>query len=339
MSEGDDLFKLFSPTYHFHEPRSHADSEWYMVAEQSISVEEEVFWNVINKWTLEPELVIPPLKKCEIIEQTRSSDPGSEYTVRELISKRKSKDPPLKERVEYHPSTETSPARVVYIPLVHEGERIPFYYPKVAAYSFVYDSCQGDTEHTTEATIRLDIKPLSQDQPHINDDKMIYAMTEVFHKLYKWCIHTYLGYEKRAKHDILVPKELYHATYSRIKAKYAETIISQWTEKTDVTKFVFEDIAIASYLISLWQLEREQTGIQRLQTFVDLGCGNGLLTYLLVSEGHQGTGIDLAKRKIWDILCHGRESFLIAQSLHPPTEVYPNVDWLIGNHADELVPW
>jgi hypothetical protein len=47
MSEGDDLFKLFSPTYHFHEPRSHADSEWYMVAEQSISVEEEVFWNVI----------------------------------------------------------------------------------------------------------------------------------------------------------------------------------------------------------------------------------------------------------------------------------------------------
>ncbi|KAG2177941.1 hypothetical protein INT43_003188 [Umbelopsis isabellina] len=197
----------------------------------------------------------------------------------------------------------------------------------------------------SEATIRLEIKPLAQDQPQISDDKMIYAMTEVFHKLYKWCIHTNLGYEKRAKHDILVPKELYHEAYSRIKTKYAETIISQWTEKTDVTKFVFEDIAIASYLISLWQLEREQTGSQRLQTFVDLGCGNGLLTYLLVSEGHQGTGIDLAKRKIWDVLCHGREeSFLIgissfAQSLHPPSEVYPNVDWLIGNHADELVPW
>lgn len=25
---------------------------------------------------------------------------------------------------------ETSPARVVYIPLIKEGERIPFYYPK-----------------------------------------------------------------------------------------------------------------------------------------------------------------------------------------------------------------
>ncbi|KAJ2960333.1 hypothetical protein NQZ79_g4312 [Umbelopsis isabellina] len=321
MSEGEDLFKLFSPTYHFSDPKLHTDSEWYIIAEQSILVEEEIFWNVISKWTQEPELVIPPLKKCEIIEQIRSEESGSEYTVRELISKRKSKDPPLKERVEYYPST---------------------------AYSLVYDSSLNDTEHTAEATIRLEIKPLDPGQPQISDDKMIYAMTEVFHKLYKWCIHTNQGYEKRAKHDILVPKELYHDTYSRIKTKYAESIISQWTEKTDVTKFVFEDIAIASYLISLWQLEREHTGTQslnlhnvvhRLQTFVDLGCGNGLLTYLLVSEGHQGTGIDLAKRKIWDVLCHGRESFLIAQSLHPPSEEYPNVDWLIGNHADELVPW
>lgn len=53
----------------------------------------------------------------------------------------------------------------------------------------------------------------------------IYALSEVFHKLYKWCIHTSLGYEKRANHDVLVPKELYHETYARIKAKYADQII------------------------------------------------------------------------------------------------------------------
>lgn len=98
----------------------------------------------------------------------------------------------------------------------------------------------------------------------------------------------------------------------------------------------------------------------RLQSFVDLGCGNGLLTHLLVSEGHPGKGIDIAKRKIWDQLCNGKDDCLIGkclfwtfiilqkdsnsmsslvQSLHPPTASYPNVDWLIANHADELVPW
>jgi len=35
------------------------------------------------------------------------------------------------------------------------------------------------------------------------------------------------------------------------------------------------------------------------QTFVDLGCGNGFLCYLLTKEGYQGLGIDIAERKIW----------------------------------------
>lgn len=61
----------------------------------------------------------------------------------------------------------------------------------------------------------------------------IYALCEVFHKLYKWCIHTSLGYEKRAKHDVLVPKEMYHTTYAQIKAKYAETII-RWVKGAEV---------------------------------------------------------------------------------------------------------
>lgn len=41
----------------------------------------------------------------------------------------------------------------------------------------------------------------------------------------------------------------------------------------------------------------------RKPTFIDLGCGNGLLTFLLVSEGYDGYGIDIADRKIWPALC------------------------------------
>lgn len=84
-------------------------------------------------------------------------------------------------------------------------------------------------------------------------------------------------------------------------------------------------------------------------SFVDLGCGNGFLVYLLASEGftgygkknrnelkkqtnmnqHKTTGIDLQKRKIWDKF----PSFVkLEHKAFIPTEaVFQNVDWLIGN--------
>lgn len=34
--------------------------------------------------------------------------------------------------------------------------------------------------------------------------------------------------------------------------------IRDWPEKTDPRKFVFEDIAIASFLISLWEMDRDE---------------------------------------------------------------------------------
>lgn len=41
--------------------------------------------------------------------------------------------------------------------------------------------------------------------------------------------------------------------------------------------------------------------LDRLQSFVDLGCGNGLLVFILASEGHLGLGVDVRKRVIWDM--------------------------------------
>lgn len=73
-----------------------------------------------------------------------------------------------------------------------------------------------------------------------------------------------------------------------------------WKETTDPLKFIYEDIAIASYLIVLWKQERKEKHLQTKQSFVDLGCGNGLLVYLLSSEGHSGIGIDIKRRKLWD---------------------------------------
>lgn len=35
----------------------------------------------------------------------------------------------------------------------------------------------------------------------------------------------------------------------------------------------------------LWEEERKALGVEEKQSFVDLGCGNGLLVHLLSSEG------------------------------------------------------
>ncbi len=113
-----------------------------------------------------------------------------------------------------------------------------------------------------------------------------------------------------------------------------------------------------------WQLDFLLTvffASYRKPSFVDLGCGNGFLVYILVSEGYPGKGIDLQKRKIWDTYPPNVE--LIHEEFHPETASFSGVDWIIGrtksqlhfplysricltfvlwnegNHSDELTPW
>lgn len=102
-------------------------------------------------------------------------------------------------------------------------------------------------------------------------------------------------------HRLLDSQEEYINLYNELKLKYGVDMVERWPEQTDAAKFVYEDVAIATYLLVLWRQERTATNTERLQSFVDLGCGNGLLVFILSSEGHRGYGIDLRKRGIWDM--------------------------------------
>ncbi|XP_015177206.1 PREDICTED: probable tRNA (uracil-O(2)-)-methyltransferase [Polistes dominula] len=135
----------------------------------------------------------------------------------------------------------------------------------------------------------------------------------------------------------LVHSEKYAKLYTELKLKYGTSLVKAWTESTDPSKFVYEDIAIATYLILLWENERNENGSKKLQSFVDLGCGNGLLVYILSSEGYPGLGIDLRARKLWDHF--PKSTRLEVQTIIPSTTLFPDIDWLIGNHSDELTPW
>lgn len=64
--------------------------------------------------------------------------------------------------------------------------------------------------------------------------------------------------------------------------------MQQWVEETDPQKHVFEDIGIACFLICMWNSSPPASA---KPTFVDVGCGNGLLTHILNSEGYRGYGM------------------------------------------------
>ncbi|CAL1542770.1 unnamed protein product [Lymnaea stagnalis] len=136
----------------------------------------------------------------------------------------------------------------------------------------------------------------------------------------------------------LVPIDKYKDTYVRLKNSYGRELVKNWTERTDPKKFVYEDVAIAAYLLILWEEDRKKKGLSEKQSFVDLGCGNGLLVYILTKEGHRGLGIDLRKRNIWDTFGPGIN--LRVETISPSADhLYPECDWIIGNHSDELTPW
>ncbi|NXJ10363.1 TRM44 methyltransferase, partial [Odontophorus gujanensis] len=135
----------------------------------------------------------------------------------------------------------------------------------------------------------------------------------------------------------LIPVAKYCKVYQDLKEKYKE-MVKVWPEVTDPEKFVYEDVAIATYLLILWEEERKTKGLAKKQSFVDLGCGNGLLVHILSNEGHLGRGIDVRRRKIWDMF--GPETHLEESSIVPgDSHLFPDTDWLIGNHSDELTPW
>lgn len=157
-------------------------------------------------------------------------------------------------------------------------------------------------------------------------------------KLLKWASDPENNSSPKLKSLSMIDLEEYNTLYNDLKVKYGTEMVKIWPERTDPAKFVYEDVAIATYLILLWKKEREVLKTTKLQSFVDLGCGNGLLVYILAQENHPGLGIDLRKRGIWDI--YPKNTNLKVETIIPSdTNLFPDYDWIIGNHSDELSPW
>lgn len=284
---------------------------------------------------------------------------------------------------------------IIYLPHIDDPTAMPWYHPSVQAVGFSYTSSDTD-----KSTISIHIRPfestpLSALQPRL--DRTCLNLLQTIHKHGRG---QQAGYQKRVHHDQIIPQQAFQDTYARLKQKYAKSLINDWVEQTDPTKHVFEDLGIAAFLIELWRdmygasaasdsevvmTRSEKAAVESTESrpggelsahsdhpqtasafpgFVDIGCGNGVLTHILISEGYKGWGFDARRRKTWETFPHAVQSSLEELVLVPSllstspdgadTEtqgseqamnrrfhngLFESGTFIVSNHADELTPW
>uniref|UniRef100_A0A1A9WTP7 tRNA (uracil-O(2)-)-methyltransferase n=1 Tax=Glossina brevipalpis TaxID=37001 RepID=A0A1A9WTP7_9MUSC len=163
-------------------------------------------------------------------------------------------------------------------------------------------------------------------------------------KFLKWCKNiehqTVITQTSTFKSSLnLIDPEKYNQLYKSLKLKYSQEILKLWQiaeESTDPLKFIYEDLAIAAYLMTLWRSDLFNEQI----CFADLGTGNGLLVFILLKEGFKGSGYDIRKRKLWSLYPNEVAENLYEKALESYNfDLHSDVNFLIGNHSDELSPW
>lgn len=285
---------------------------------------------------------------------------------------------------------------VIYIPHTDIPEDMPFYHPTVQKLAF-HHSFKPTTDQPDPAsnpdgsspgTGSLSVSYNPFDTSSELEPKLQRTALKLLQTIHKHGQGQLAGYEKKVHLDQIIPQKRYQDTYAMLKAKYGRKISEAWVEVTDPAKHVFEDLGIAAFCLELWRDMYEVPGRSDGQAFggaegledrmealkvdeaqkkppfpgfVDIGCGNGLLVYILNSEGYAGTGFDARERKTWSIFPSEirqnlRQSLLVPELLRPNNNNNNNTasedaskSWhsglfapgtfIISNHADELTAW
>ncbi|KAI0130091.1 hypothetical protein BJ170DRAFT_300291 [Xylariales sp. AK1849] len=286
--------------------------------------------------------------------------------VRKLIPRNSLRDQPLDQTcLLYHGSQpgETERSMVVYKPHVSSESEMPFYHPKVRGLAFLHEWNANTNEGLV--SIHYCFFDGSDRTPRLTRTALHLLST-----LHKHGEGTNAGYMKRVHHDTIIPQITVQTTYAKLKKTHARKLIETWAEVTDPEKHVFEDLSIAAFLIELWA---EVYQDKLFPGFVDIGCGNGLLVYILRQEGYPGWGFDARKRKSWGNYNSGldatsslegqpslKQHVLLPSMIKsrreregPDTDglgtdndndllhdgQFPKGTFIISNHADELTPW
>lgn len=331
--------------------------------------------NINSSWLFRADILLDAPGPCSVPSEAEAapSAPAPSFAgfelrrciVRRLIPRNTLRDKPLDqtclvyEAVSDH-GDDAPPVEktlVVYLPHVSAASEMPFYHPIVRGIAFLHEW------NAAESCGSISISYLffsDDDRSNVRLTRTALHLLEVIHKHGKGRLE---GYQKRVHHDQLIPQARVQNTYTQLKQKYARGLIESWAETTDPEKHVFEDLCIAAFLVELWA---DMYGQGPFPGFVDIGCGNGLLVYILNKEGFAGWGFDARARKSWATYniksqtATGEQDSLQELVLLPPPVSrdglaglssdafneekthdgrFPKGTFIISNHADELTPW
>ncbi|PCH33798.1 DUF1613-domain-containing protein [Wolfiporia cocos MD-104 SS10] len=332
----------------------------------------ELFETAISQLIHHPEYNSTLILRSETVSETTTDFPeciprlqglrAVRNVHRKLLPRRPGRDSGLEQHCTLYASTaedDASPSTLVLSPIVTDEQPLPYYHPAVSHIAFRYVL-------TDSPVLQIEAVPLPGTQTDISSRlyRTCLALLDTLHR-YGWGALTH--YQKRVKHDCIIPRETYQDLYLIMRERHKH-LVDTWQEVTDPRKHVFEDIGIATFLMLLW---KDMYGSNPISSsavssdsksepwrnwprppagFLDLGCGNGLLTHILSAEGYQGLGIDLRARTSWSHYPETTQAQLRVEALDPTTLVGPSTPdgfpsylkpgvFVIGNHADELTPW
>ena len=270
------------------------------------------------------------------------------------------------------------PTVLVLTPILPSGGSLPYYHPTVTHLAFrVIPPTSSES-----AVLRIEALPLpgTSLDPGARLYRTCLSLLDTLHR-YGWGALTH--YKKRVLHDVLLPRETYQDLYLVMRERHKHLVdnwhevtdpLKHVFEVRHIPSHFLppeyltpraQDIGIATFLMLLWKdTYSSETVPQPVDSsdstststsepwrswprppggFVDLGCGNGLLTHILVSEGYAGHGFDLRARTSWAHYPPATQSRLLVRALDPTAAdlqtLIPAECFLVGNHADELTPW
>jgi SAM-dependent methyltransferase len=243
---------------------------------------------------------------------------------RRLLSRRPDKDAPLDETVVFVRDDAVGVQAVAWCPV----PPLPYYYPPVERFWFVFSHQDEHTDACAAAEVAIWTCTAGASTP--NEPRW----ATLLDRLVRWCRTTDAGYRRRYTFDTVVARVPVDEVYARLKVRHGHWV-QHWPERTDAAKHVHEELGIAAFLLAMWAA----AGPARPR-FVDLGCGNGFLTYVLTHEGCVGYGVDVSARRSWaEYAQYDGAVDLRAGAVDPSALTVGPGTWLLGNHADELVPW
>jgi tRNASer (uridine44-2'-O)-methyltransferase len=369
------------------EPRIHDGdgNVWAPILEHPCSFDPSQFVAVMTNFVHNPNLNSKWLFRADILSTSSAAPSDSsaadylprllafrdfnfqEALVRRLIPRNPMRDQPLEQTCLFFRSDSEDLVRslVVYLSHASSADEVPYYHPAVPGVAHLHE---WDPRAST-GTVSVHLWPFARDdlRGNVRLQRTALALLQLLHKHGQGMVD---GYVKRVKHDSVIPRRRFQDRHTDLKARYAKGLLDTWAEQTDPTKHVFEDIAIAAFLIELWADMYKDVPFPG---FVDIGCGNGLLVHLLRSEGYTGWGFDARARKSWaqygtlqettaqeSASCSPTFDTLQTRVLLPsfvqrdqaddadvPFDsdglihdgVFPEGTFIISNHSDELTPW